>query len=101
MADARASFSSGVSISRPPVRLYCKKGSHRVLYIRPKGPALNPKPEGVMTMPFAMQVQPHLFYEGRCEEALAFYRGALGAEVTMLIQLMDGNSIRKEMGRWR
>jgi PhnB protein len=42
-----------------------------------------------MTMPFAMQVQPYLFYEGRCEEALAFYRGALGAEVTMLMRFKE------------
>ena len=40
-------------------------------------------------MPFAMQVQPYLFYEGRCEEALAFYRGALGAEVTMLMRFKE------------
>src|SRR4051794_13444592 len=31
-----------------------------------------------------MEVQPYLFFEGRCEEALAFYRQALGAEVTAL-----------------
>jgi PhnB protein len=36
-----------------------------------------------------MQVQPYLCYEGRCEEALAFYRGALGAEVTMLMRFKD------------
>ncbi len=40
-------------------------------------------------MPFAMQVQPYLFYEGRCEEALAFYRSALGAEVTMLMRFKE------------
>jgi PhnB protein len=40
-------------------------------------------------MPSAMQVQPYLFFEGRCEEALAFYRGALGAEVTMLIRFKE------------
>lgn len=28
-----------------------------------------------------MQVQPYLFFEGRCEEAIEFYRQALGAEV--------------------
>jgi PhnB protein len=27
-------------------------------------------------------VQPYLFFEGRCEEAVEFYRKALGAEVT-------------------
>lgn len=31
-----------------------------------------------------MRVQPYLFFEGRCEEALEFYREVLGAEVTML-----------------
>jgi len=28
-----------------------------------------------------MQVQPYLFFEGRCEEALEFYKSALDAEV--------------------
>ena len=27
-----------------------------------------------------MPVQPYLFFDGRCEEALDFYRRALGAE---------------------
>ncbi|MGH8857324.1 MAG: VOC family protein [Polaromonas sp.] len=36
-----------------------------------------------------MQVQPYLFFEGRCEEALEFYRTALGAEVTMLMRYKD------------
>lgn len=30
-----------------------------------------------------MQVQPYLFFEGRCQEAIDFYRQALGAEVLM------------------
>ena len=42
-----------------------------------------------MTMPSAMQVQPYLFFEGRCEEAIEFYRGALGAEVMMLMRFKD------------
>jgi len=33
-----------------------------------------------------MQIEPYLFFEGRCEEALAFYRRALGAEVTSLMR---------------
>lgn len=33
-----------------------------------------------------MQVQPYLFFGGRCEEALAFYRSQLGAEVTALMR---------------
>jgi len=36
-----------------------------------------------------MQVQPYLFFDGRCEEALEFYRKALGAEVTMLVRFKD------------
>lgn len=36
-----------------------------------------------------MQLQPYLFFDGRCEEALAFYRGALGAEVTTLMRFKD------------
>ena len=33
-----------------------------------------------------MQVQPYLFFDGRCEEAIEFYRRALGAEVIMLMR---------------
>jgi PhnB protein len=36
-----------------------------------------------------MQVQPYLFFDGRCEEALEFYRRALGAEVEMLMRNKD------------
>jgi PhnB protein len=40
-------------------------------------------------MPSTMQAQPYLFFEGRCEEALEFYRHALGAEVTALMRSKD------------
>ena len=36
-----------------------------------------------------MQIQPYLFFNGRCEEAAEFYRDALGAEVTTLIRFKD------------
>jgi len=36
-----------------------------------------------------MQVQPYLFYDGRCDEALEFYRSKLGAEVTMRMRFRD------------
>ena len=36
-----------------------------------------------------MSIQPYLFFEGRCEEAMDFYRRALGAEVTMLMRYRD------------
>ncbi|MES2399772.1 MAG: VOC family protein [Pseudomonadota bacterium] len=36
-----------------------------------------------------MQVQPYIFFEGRCEEALNFYKTALKAEVTMLMRFKE------------
>lgn len=34
-------------------------------------------------------VQPYLFFDGRCEEALEFYRKAIGAEVGRLMRFKD------------
>jgi len=36
-----------------------------------------------------MRVQPYLIFDGRCEEAIEFYRKALGAEVDMLMRFKD------------
>lgn len=36
-----------------------------------------------------MLVQPYLFFDGRCEEALDFYRDKLGAKVEMLMRYKD------------
>jgi PhnB protein len=36
-----------------------------------------------------MEIQPYLFFDGRCEEAIEFYREALGAEVTMLMRFKE------------
>ena len=36
-----------------------------------------------------MLVQPYLFFEGRCEEAVEFYGRALGAKVEMLMRNKD------------
>ena len=36
-----------------------------------------------------MKVQSYLYFDGRCEEALDFYRKALGAEVTTLMRWKD------------
>ena len=33
-----------------------------------------------------MQIQPYLFFDGRCEEAIEFYKRVLGAEVLMLMR---------------
>ena len=36
-----------------------------------------------------MQLQPYLFFDGRCEEAIKFYTSALGAKVEMLMRYKD------------
>jgi PhnB protein len=44
-----------------------------------------------------MQVQPYLFFDGRCEEAVEFYREKLGADVTMLVRFKDVAESQTEM----
>lgn len=36
-----------------------------------------------------MQIQPYLFFDGRCEEAIEFYKRAAGAEVQMLMRFKE------------
>lgn len=36
-----------------------------------------------------MHVQPYIFFDGRCEEALGFYKTALNAEVTMMMRFKE------------
>jgi PhnB protein len=36
-----------------------------------------------------MDVQPYLFFDGRCDEALDFYKGAVGAKVSMLMRYKE------------
>lgn len=36
-----------------------------------------------------MQIQPYLFFDGRCEEAMHFYVRAIGAELMMLLRNRD------------
>ncbi len=36
-----------------------------------------------------MQIEPYLFFEGRCEEAIEFYKKVAGAEVVMLMRFTD------------
>jgi PhnB protein len=37
-----------------------------------------------------MAIQPYLFFDGRCDEAIDFYVRALGAELTFLMRFKDG-----------
>ncbi len=45
-----------------------------------------------------MQVQPYLFFDGRAEEAIEFYKKALGAEVNMLMRWKDMPEKPKDPG---
>ena len=45
-----------------------------------------------------MQVQPYLFFDGRAEEAIEFYKKALGAEVNMLMRWKDMPQKPKDPG---
>ena len=36
-----------------------------------------------------MQAQPYLFFDGRAEEAIEFYKGAIGAKVEMLMRFKE------------
>lgn len=36
-----------------------------------------------------MQIQPYLFFDGRCQEAIDFYSKAVGAQVNMLMHFKD------------
>jgi PhnB protein len=43
-----------------------------------------------------MPVQPYLFFDGRCEEALDFYKKALGAQVEMMMRFKDAPEQSKD-----
>jgi PhnB protein len=45
-----------------------------------------------------MLVQSYLFFDGRCDEAIEFYRSALDAEVTMLMRFKDNPEPEKSGG---
>ena len=68
-------FREPLSISGPPVR---PLGERRATD-RPQTPTSGETMTGTT-------ITPYLFFGGRCDEALAFYRTALGAEVEMLMR---------------
>jgi PhnB protein len=47
------------------------------------------KPPITTRQEFCMHVQPYLNFDGRCDEALAFYKTAIGAKVGMLMRFKD------------
>ena len=36
-----------------------------------------------------MHIQPYLFFDGRCEEAIEFYKKSIGAKVQMMMRFKD------------
>lgn len=53
-----------------------------------------------MNIPASSVVSPYLFFEGRCDEALAFYQKALGVQVQFLMRYQEGPepACREAMG---
>ena len=41
------------------------------------------------TQASAQQVQPYLFFDGKCEEAIEFYKSALDAKVDLLMRFKE------------
>lgn len=48
---------------------------------------------GNVMQPSLPAVQPYLFFRGRCEEAIAYYREKLGAEVVMMLRFKDNPDV--------
>ena len=44
-----------------------------------------------------MKIEPYVFFDGRCEEALAFYKSAIGAETTMLMRHSQNPDVQPGM----
>lgn len=42
-----------------------------------------------------MKIEPYLFFNGRCEEAINFYREAVGASVTLLMRFSESPEPQK------
>jgi PhnB protein len=47
-----------------------------------------------------MQIQPYLIFNGRCDEALAFYKKAVGAEVGMLMRYKESPVPTESSAAW-
>ena len=42
-----------------------------------------------MTVQQTVTVQPYLFFDGKCEEAIEFYKGAIGAKVDTMMRFKE------------
>ena len=57
--------------------------------LRSRSPRSTASPEPDRRRNTTMKIEPYLFFNGRCEEAVEFYRKALGAEVEMLMRFKE------------
>ncbi|MGH8354319.1 MAG: VOC family protein [Pseudomonas sp.] len=48
-----------------------------------------------------MRIEPYLFFNGRCEEALAFYQTALGANVDFMMRFKDAPEDERGAPEWQ
>ena len=48
-----------------------------------------------------MNVQPYVFFDGKCEEALEFYKGAIGAAEVELLMRFSGCPDKSQPGSIR
>jgi len=55
----------------------------------PCHPTTRPQQPSPATKETLMHVQPYLNFDGRCDEALEFYKQAIGAEVGMLLRFKE------------
>lgn len=60
-----------------------------------KGSASNTQTMSTSNASPSVKIEPYLFFEGRCEEALEFYRRTLGAQVTMMMRFREGLEARE------
>ena len=51
--------------------------------------ASHKQPTQTMSTTKSRVIQPYLFFNGRCEEAVKFYQKALGAEVQMMMRYKE------------
>jgi PhnB protein len=61
---------------------FASRGARTAVFFAPGFDSLDPNSRKKMST----QLQPYLFFAGRCEEALEFYRAALGAKVEMVMR---------------
>jgi PhnB protein len=84
----RAPFDGGVEVELRPVFEADDFGAALTPELREQEERLRAQAAGPGTRQ-ATVVQPYLFFEGGCEDALDYYRKALGAEVTALLRYAD------------